>query len=54
MVNLGGARSDQVVSASDFGTIGPGLIPGWVPIVHYCFPSSFISCIMLNGFLQVI
>ena len=31
-----------VVSASDFGTSGPGLIPGWAPNIHYFF-SSFLA-----------
>ena len=26
--------SDLVVRASDFGTSGPGSIPGWAPIIH--------------------
>ena len=45
-VNLGGL-------ASDFGTSGPGSIPGWAPIIHYFF-FFFFSFIMLNYFLQVI
>ena len=26
-----------MVSVSDFGTRGPGSIPGWAPIIHYFF-----------------
>ena len=43
-----------VVSLSDFGTRGPGSIPGWVPIIHCFLFLLFFSVRMLNYFIPVI
>ena len=50
-VILNRKRPNLVVSVSDYGTRGPGLIPMWAPSIHCFFP--FLSTIMLNYFIQV-